>query len=200
MPFVDHDIIYDEKFFLESIDPPARLSAPAISRSIIEAFSPSTVIDVGCGTGALLMELKSLGATVSGLEYSRVGLEMCQSRGLDVHRFDLESDEIPAGLGHFDVLISMEVAEHLPETLADRYVELICSLSDTVVFTAAVPGQGGRDHVNEQPHDYWISKFEARGYRHDDQLSNDWRENWKAEGVVLWYYQNIMVFTREART
>ncbi len=156
MPFVDHDVIYDEEFYLKSVDPPARASAPAIAKSIVGEFAPTSVIDVGCGTGALLLELQSMGMTVFGLEYSQVGLQICQSRNLRVNRFDLETEEIPRDLGRFDLLISMEVAEHLLERYADPYVDLLCFLSDRIVFSAATPGQGGQDHVNEQPHEYCL--------------------------------------------
>jgi hypothetical protein len=93
----------------------------------------------------------------------------------------------------------MEVAEHLPEAVADRYVELLTSLSPLVVFTAAPPGQGGSDHVNEQPPSYWILKFQQRDFGHDDGLTRRWRESWEASGVVeSWYHQNLMIFRSAA--
>ena len=80
-----------------------------------------------------------------------------------VLKFDLERDNLK-DTRTFDVAISMEVAEHLPEKIADRYVDLLTGLSNIIVFTAAYPGQGGDDHVNEQPALYWISKFQARAF------------------------------------
>jgi len=95
----------------------------------------------------------------------------------------------------FDVAVSMEVAEHLPEMIADRYVHLLTRLSQVIVFASAPPGQGGADHVNEQPPSYWISKFQQNAFRHAEELSQSWRESWKAAGDVEdWYHQNLMIF------
>jgi hypothetical protein len=97
----------------------------------------------------------------------------------------------------FDVVVSIEVAEHLPGIVADRYVDLLTRLSRVVVFTAAPPGQGGADHVNDQPPSYWVTKFQQRGFEHAEELSHRWRESWKAAGdVESWYYKNLMVFRR----
>jgi hypothetical protein len=89
----------------------------------------------------------------------------------------------------------MEVAEHLPARVAERYVGLLAGLAPVIVFTAAPPGQGGADHVNEQPPSYWIEKFSRRGFAHDEARSRAWRARWKASGKVQgWYYRNLMLF------
>ena len=141
-------------------------SAGPISNSIILQFSPKSVIDVGCGTGALLAAFRERGYLVAGIEYSDAGLHYCRARGLIVTKFDIEQD-VPTSMfagPQYDIAISLDVAEHLPEKVADRYVGLLCGLSSIVIFSAATPGQGGTDHVNEQPHSYWIEKFSACGY------------------------------------
>ncbi len=114
-------------------------------------------------------------------------------RGLDVRKFDLEHDERESHDG-YDVAVSMEVAEHLPEHCADRFVSLLASLAPIVVLTAAHPGQGGTDHVNEQPASYWITKFNGRGFYLDSVLSDRWKSEWKIAGIASWYWTNIMVF------
>jgi hypothetical protein len=96
----------------------------------------------------------------------------------------------------FDVAISTEVAEHLPERFADRYVDLLTKAAPQIVFTAAFPGQGGADHVNEQPASYWIGKFSARGFAFDEPLSREWRRQWKEAGIARWYWMNAMIFTK----
>jgi hypothetical protein len=111
-----------------------------------------------------------------------------------VAKFDLERDVFNDNRT-FDVAVSMEVAEHLPEMVADRYVHLLTRLSQVIVFASAPPGQGGADHVNEQPPSYWISKFQQNAFRHAEELSQSWRESWKAAGDVEdWYHQNLMIF------
>ena len=195
-----HNLMYDSEYYACAVDDPAIRSIGSISESIMTGFAPNSVIDVGCGTGALLKALHDRGCEVLGLEYSDAALRLCRDQHLPVLKFNLERDHF-TDRRSFDVAISMEVAEHLPARTADRYVKLLSSLSSLVVFTAAPPGQGGRagtDHINEQPPLYWITKFSQHGFQHDEALSRNWREQWKAKGdVALCYYQNLMIFTKQ---
>lgn len=185
---------YDAEYFLRDIDGPATVSAPIISGSILRDFAPKSVIDIGCGTGALLAQLRNQGCTVIGLEYAAPARDMCKNRGLEVRAFDITQDSYEAPRP-YDVVVSMEVAEHLPESSADRYVELLSRLGHNIVFTAATPGQGGTDHVNEQPHEYWINKFAQRDRILDWTLTSRWRAAWRDSGnVQSWYYNNLLVF------
>ena len=189
--------IYDADFFRDSVEGPATRSAPIIAASIAQGFLPRSVIDFGCGTGALLEALREHGCEVHGLEYADAALEYCRRRHLDVVKCDLERD-VYQGHRTFDLGVSLEVAEHLREASAGRYLDLLSALSPVVVFTAARPGQGGAGHLNEQPATYWIDGFQERGFEHLADLSARWQEAWKASGKVeSWYYENLMVFRRK---
>jgi len=195
-PLLPHDTIYNAHYYANSVEPPAMSSAEAISESIILDLRPNTVVDVGCGTGALLEALQRKGCQVFGLEYSEAAFQYCRERGLDVRKFNLERDTLLDDRT-FDVAISLEVAEHLPKKTARRYVDLLTRLSNVIVFTAAPPGQSGLGHINEQPPSYWTSKFQALGFTYDAELSERWRENWRDRVVVVWWFhQNLMVFRR----
>ena len=198
---ISHDAIYDSRYYATDVEGPAASSAPDISHSITSDLQPHTVVDVGCGTGALLEVLKENGCQVFGLEYSEAALKFCRDRGVDVQKFDLENEAL-ANDQTFDVAVSMEVGEHLPEKSADRYVEILAKLSDTIVFSAARPGPPERhahDHVNEQPKPYWLSKFRIFGFEYDEIMSDQWRKKWQAGGtVVWWYHENVMILRRLA--
>lgn len=190
----EHEEIYDKDYYDGLVDPPMQMSAGVMARSFLDAFHPASVVDVGCGTGALLVECSKLGMRANGLEYSEAALAICRKREIEVRKFNIES-EIPGGI-QADLAVSTEVAEHLPEQYADRFVDLLCSIADKVVLTAAVPGATGDDHVNEQPNEYWIAKFEQRGYDHDRELSNQWRREWPIAGVHGCYHVTVMVFRK----
>ncbi|MGD0272863.1 MAG: class I SAM-dependent methyltransferase [Gaiellaceae bacterium] len=191
-----HDSIYDSDYYKDNVEGPATRSAGRIADSILNDFKAASVIDVGCGTGSLLEALRERGCEVFGLEYAKAALRYCRARGLNVAKFDLKKDVLNENRT-FDVAVSMEVAEHLPETVADRYVDLLTRLSRIVVLTAAPPGQGGTSHINEQPPSYWITKFQQWGFEHVEELSQRWRETWEATGdVEWWYHQNLMIFRR----
>ena len=185
------DELYDERYY-DDIDPFMLVSAPAISRSIRREFEPQSVIDVGCGAGALLASLEEAGVTCVGFDYAEAALERCRRSGLTVRRLDIQRDSIPPDRA--GVVVSTEVAEHLDRESADRFVELLTTLAPIAVVTAALPGQGGTDHVNEQPSEYWIEKFEARGFAFDGDLSTRLRAEWRDAGVEEFLCSSLMIF------
>jgi 2-polyprenyl-3-methyl-5-hydroxy-6-metoxy-1,4-benzoquinol methylase len=189
-----YDSIYDETYYDVDVEGPALKSAGVMASSIVEHFRPTTVIDVGCGTGALLDAFKRLNCEVHGLEYSEAGRAYCKKRGIAVRKFNIEKDSLDDE--QYDLAVSFEVAEHLPASMANRYVGLLCKLSPLVVMSAATRGQGGLDHINEQPHSYWIRKFDANRYSFDQDTSGKFSRTWKESGAKYWYYDNVMVFVR----
>jgi hypothetical protein len=94
----------------------------------------------------------------------------------------------------FDLAISLEVAEHLPEKAANNFVKSLTRLAPVVLFSAAAPGQGGVDHINEQWPDYWAERFERQGYRPYDFLR---RKIWNDRSIKPWYRQNLIIFIDE---
>jgi SAM-dependent methyltransferase len=191
-----HDLVYSREYFESVIEGVAAASASTIAESVLRDISPRTVIDVGCGTGALLQALRAGGCRVTGLEYASAAIAMCRARGIDVQPFNLEEDDFEPGRT-FDLAMSLEVAEHLPESVADRYVGILSRAAPVVVMTAAPPGQRGTDHVNEQPPEYWIQKFRHRGLAPDEPLSARWADEWRRhDSVAPYYWRNLLVFRR----
>lgn len=192
----DRNDIYSPKYYQTMVEPYARRSVPQMAQSIVETFSPASVIDVGCGSGALLVALRKLGVRhLLGLDCADAGLDIARARSLDVRKFDITAERWTSA-DRFDVAVSMETAEHLPESASDRYVELLCSLAPVVVFTAARPGQGGIGHLNEQPPEYWTELFKAHGFQLAEKTAADWQSAWTAAGVANFYTRNLMVFQR----
>jgi len=193
-----HDEIYDDEYYTELVDVHMAKSCDVITTSIKEMFSPKSAVDVGCGSGLLLAALNKRGVSCRGLEYSEAAIDICRQRGLDVTKFDLEHDDMPTGI-KADVVISTEVAEHLPKACADRFVEILSKIADNIVLTAAEPSPNvfSTNHVNEQPNEYWIEKFQSRGFNYDQHLSLLWRKKWKESGVSPCHYKTVMVFRRK---
>jgi SAM-dependent methyltransferase len=121
-----HQEIYDKRYSA-FLDAAASKSTGPMAATIKRLFKPNSVIDVGCGTGALLAQFHQNGLETRGLEYSDAGIARCRERGIQVEKFDLETDAVIAG--SWDVSVSFEVAEHLPELMADNYVRVISRFS-----------------------------------------------------------------------
>lgn len=99
----------------------------------------------------------------------------------------------------YDLALSFELAEHLPERYADNLVDTLANAGDTIVMTAATPGQGGTHHVNEQPREYWYEKFQSRGFEYDSEAVQDLRSMIDVEEST-WIPDNIMVFVASDST
>lgn len=168
-----------------------KYSNALLAKAITGIIGPREVIDVGCGIGLLLSYLADSGAEVTGvegqwLEEEAMVLEASRYLHVDLeHPFKLER--------RFDLCCSIEVAEHLEPDRADSFVHDLCALSDAVVFSAAIGGQGGRGHKNEQWQEYWCDKFEARGYGTYDPFRQALRRDPK---VLPWFQQNVLLFLR----
>ncbi len=176
----------------------SRRSAEAIVPYIVDVMRPRSVIDIGCGVGHWPATFKQSGTwTAHGVDGPWVrqsGLELDAGSFVE---FDFSEAEIPFGLEtpfpKYDLLTSFEFAEHIPEDKAEGLVELLCSLSNAIVFGAAVPGQGGVNHVNEQWPDYWTEKFARRGYVPCDFVRP---AIWGLPDVEPWYAQNSIGYFR----
>jgi len=188
--------IYDEKFFQNTIKLETE-SASQFVDIILKYYTPASVIDIGCGAGMYLQKFQQRGLSeLLGIDGSPAAateflLDQDKLVIFDLtKKYKLEKK--------YDLALCLEVAEHLPETGADTLIETIISASDNVIFTAAVCGQGPRSigHINEQPHQYWIEKFQARGFRYLESKTEAMRAEMKDQNVVWWLVNNLMIFER----
>jgi SAM-dependent methyltransferase len=167
--------------------------SPAIVVPIVnELVSPKSVLDVGCGTGAWLAEWTRAGVTDSlGLDGEYVQPELLKIPAIGFRATDLRR---PFWLERrFDLVESLEVAEHLEERFADAFVESLTRHADTILFSAAIPGQGGNGHVNEQWPSYWAEKFGRLGFDLYDVVRP---LIWSDPRVRIWYRQNTFFFSK----
>jgi hypothetical protein len=173
-------------------------NAPGVITSLRACFPDARrVADIGSGSGAYVAEASRQGLAAIGCERSRVGRALARRQGARCIPFDLAADP-PARLPWApDLAYTFEVAEHLPPDLGARMVTFVSGLADTVVFSAAHPGQGGTGHVNEQPREHWRGLFEQRGMQADDGTVEALRAAFSANGVVAtWFGDNVQVFRR----
>lgn len=127
-------------------------------------YRPVSVLDLGCNVGWWLYWFKMYGTKhITGID----GENMRQFLKISPHQFMAADLTKPINLNaRFDLLLCLEVAEHLPEKSADHLVNICAAHSNTIFWSAATPGQGGYNHLNEQPVEYWIEKFAAHGFKH----------------------------------
>jgi len=169
-------------------------AAEAIVPQAIELAAPTSVIDIGCGVGTWLSVFHRLGVgRIQGIDGPWV--DRGQLR-IPAERFATHDLAQPyASTQRFDLAMSVEVAEHLPESAADDFIATLAGLADAVLFSAAIPWQGGKGHVNERWADWWCARFRARGYLPLDAFR---KEAWRDERVAWWYAQNLIFYATPA--
>ena len=182
---------YDEAFYAGKNEGSYR-SAKVVLPLVFSFVAPRSVVDLGCGTGTWLRAADELGAHdymgYDGAHVTHLCIPKDRFAGVDL------GQRLPAER-KFDLAISCEVAEHLPAAAAATLVGTLTSLSDVVLFSAAIPGQGGVHHVNEQWPAYWQALFRARNYSAYDCIRP---RIWNDDRVEVWYRQNTVLYVADA--
>jgi SAM-dependent methyltransferase len=169
-------------------------SARAVLPVVLDLVRPQTAIDVGCGTGGWVRVMLDRGVDAYGIDgdyVDRAQLEIPvgRFRGCDLSRsFDVEA--------RYDLALSLEVAEHLPPSSSNQFVRQMTMLAPVVLFSAAVPFQGGDGHINERSQTFWAEQFAAEGYDAFDVVRPIL---WNDETVRPWYLQNVLLYVEPDR-
>lgn len=184
--------MYDRKFY-EKRDGDTRYAAKIIANIVRNYFEVNTVIDIGCGTGSWLKAFKNMGAKeILGLDGDYVDRNMLVIDKKNFVPANFEKKiKIPK---KFDLLITLEVAEHISFSRAGGFVRDLCQLSDVILFSAATKLQGGDGHINEQRMSYWKKKFEHEDYVMLDVIR---KKIWNNTKIPVWYRQNVVIFVKK---
>lgn len=151
------------------------------------------VIDVGCGLGEAIFKLKEAGIEAYGVDH-HISKEKLLINPCQYAEYDLTGDEPFPFKEKFDLVICAEVLEHIPDRYAEKSVQLLCELGDLVLFSAAIPGQGGHNHVNEQFQSYWGYLFGKNGF---SPAACNLRElMYDDEEIEIWYRNNMILFAK----
>lgn len=138
------------------------------------------IIDVGCGPAIYVKALRELGHDVIGIDPDPRCPEVIKSM------FD-EHDR-------YDLALCLEVAEHIDESLSDKVVKKLTELAPVIIFSAAVPGQGGHGHINCQPKEYWEHKFGKLNFVVDKDKTENFI-NFMRQGYHMgWLTNNVQIF------
>ena len=165
------------------------ISAEITIQKLSKFLNFSSVIDFGCGTGTWLATCQNAGVDkILGFDNYVKESELLIERKY-FHKKSL-AEKICLE-EKFDLAISLEAAEHVEQIFADTIVENLTNASDVILFSAATPGQGGTNHVNEQPPHYWAKKFANHGYAQFDVIRP---LIWEEDDVAWWYKQNIFLY------
>ncbi len=183
---------YTNTFFSE-MEEASYKAATIILPIVADLIKPKTVVDIGCGTG---MWLKVWDNIIGVKDYLGVEGPYLEKEKIQVDGGKIILKDLKGNLDidrKFDLAMSLEVAEHLPETTAHQFIKTLTQLSDVVFFSAAIPGQIGTYHINEQYPEYWVAIFKELGYTPIDCIRD---LIWNNAEIEFWYQQNILLFVK----
>jgi len=158
---------------------------------VLKMVEPRSIIDLGCGDGSWLKAFEEQGIRdLQGIENQMPANPLIERGRVQIHN-----------LCHpyyskrtYDLALCLEVAEHLPEKAASTLIETLTGLASVVLFSAAIPHQGGDGHVNEQWNSYWHQLFLKCKYVLCDPIRS---EIWNNSQVAWWYRQNMFLAVSE---
>lgn len=183
---------YDENFYKMQKDDSYK-SATLVLPAVRKFIRPKKVIDIGCGVGTWLAAWKNFGAEIYGVDGDYVDRSQLFISEKNFHPANLEN-KIKLN-EKFDLVETLEVAEHLSPARADSFVEDLVKLGNVILFSAAIAGQGGVNHVNEQMQSYWAEKFLNQGYVGIDCIRP---QIWNKKQIEFWYRQNIFIYVKSS--
>jgi hypothetical protein len=181
--------LYDAAFFDTSAEESIR-SARIVVPLVMNLLNPSSVIDIGCGVGSWLKAFAEngvedhLGIDGDYVDRGKLLIETMRFRAMDL------AHPTPVGRTS-DLAVCLEVGEHLPTSVSPLLVKMLVETAPVILFSAAIPGQGGTRHVNEQWPYFWQRLFSFHNYARLDPIRRlvcfDHR-------VESYYRQNMVMF------
>jgi 2-polyprenyl-3-methyl-5-hydroxy-6-metoxy-1,4-benzoquinol methylase len=171
------------------IDSEEKPFAERLAKWISGNFSDKKIIDIGCGPGTYVNEMTNLGLNVTGYDIDNrvIGKKNLVQKSL----FDVNDPS--------DVVVCLEVAEHIDMSKNDEIVKSLfrnMNNNSVLIWTAAVPGQGGDGHINCQPREYWLEKLKGCGLFHDQELQDRIKNDMMSGIHMGWFVNNILVMRK----
>lgn len=182
---------YYTKSFYEQLRDGVRRSAEVIVPIVRQLVPLHSVIDVGCGEGTWLAVFQEFGVRdIFGIDGDHIERSSLRVPPDCFQATDLAHGEVLLDRT-FDLAVSLEVAEHLPVESASAFIRSLTRLAPVILFSAAVPFQGGVNHFNEQWPEYWAARFAKHDFVTIDAIR---KRVWQNESVDWWYAQNTLLF------
>ena len=136
-----------------------------IADRIVEFFSPKTVLDAGCANGYLVKALRARGVDAYGVDISSYAIESADATLRPYLNVQSLTDPLPKSFPNkYDLVVTIEVLEHMQPEDGAVAIKRLCSYSDTVLFSSTPYDLDNKTHVNVQQAEYWAKIFAQNSY------------------------------------
>jgi len=165
--------LYDERYYEtyhSASGVPYRREEPWLSlfagfaERIVQDIQPRMVLDVGCAKGFLVEALRDRGVDAFGLDISEYAISQCRE---DITPYCWVASAIDPFPRRYDLIVCIEVLEHLPKARAPLAVANLCEHADDILFSSTPDDFVEPTHLNVQPVDYWAGLFAKHGFYRD---------------------------------
>jgi len=162
--------LYDAYYFKHGCGKPYERTAEwlqffgGIADKIVHEIGPRTVLDVGCAMGFLVEGLRERGVEAYGIDISAYALERVRNDMKPYCRLASVLEPLPQ---RYDLIVCIEVLEHLSAPDADRAIANLCRASDDILFSSTPFDYREVTHFNVQPPEYWAELFARYAFFRD---------------------------------
>ncbi len=158
---------FDENYFQHGCGRPYERSPEwlqffaGIAERIVRDIEPHTVLDAGCAMGFLVEALRERGVEANGIDISEYAIGRVRDDLKPFCRLGSVSDPLPQ---RYELVVCIEVLEHLPKPEAEKAIANFCASSDDILFSSTPLDYREATHFNVQPPEYWAEQFAVRGF------------------------------------
>ena len=136
-----------------------------VATQIKEKYRPKTVLDAGCAMGLLVAALRDLGVEAYGVDLSEYAISQVREDIRPYCAVGSLADPLPDSLPRrYDLVVSMEVLEHIPEEEGKKAVANLCAVTDQVLFCSSPDDTEDPTHINLHQPSYWCGLFAEQGF------------------------------------
>ena len=148
-----------------------------IAGRLIDDIAPTTVLDAGCAMGFLVEKLRARGVQAFGIDISEYAIQNVHPDSQDYCWVGSIIDPFPQ---QYDLIVSIEVLEHLPPEQAQPAISNLCAHSDDIIFSSTPLDYTEPTHLNVQPPEYWAKLFAQQGFYRDMDFDASFLTPWAA--------------------
>lgn len=146
-----------------------------IADHIVSEIAPRRVLDAGCALGLLVESLRARGVEAFGIDLSTFAMRNVDESVRGFCRQGSVADELDAD---YDLIVSIEVLEHMPKAEAEAAIANFCRHTDDVLFSSSPSDHREATHVNVHPPEYWAEQFARHGFFRDVDFDASFVTTW----------------------
>jgi len=168
-------------------------SAYKILKYLTTFITIESIIDFGCGVGTWCSAAQNLSINnIMGVDQNLYDSSYMLIPNKNYLQRDLQKS-VSLDM-KMDLVISVEVGEHIESRYSHVFINTLCQHGDIILFSAALPYQGGTGHINEKPCSYWRDIFSDLDYIAIDCIRGVF---WEDDDVEVWYKNNTILYVRD---